>query len=78
MENGPESIPTDSRISPEPFQSNLHIIFARKDPENGDFQLKLNKKFNHSQSCQPHFLNRGRSGDFFREIRIFWREVYKI
>ena len=43
--NDPESIPNESRISPEPFRSNFHIIFTLKDPEIADFQLKLNKQF---------------------------------
>ena len=43
--NGPESVPNDSRIGPEPFRSNFHIIFTPRDPKAVNFQLKLNKKF---------------------------------
>ena len=43
--NDPESIPNDSRIGPEPFGSNYHIIFALRDPKTVDFQLKFNNKF---------------------------------
>ena len=33
MKNDPESIPNDSRISPEPFRGNFHIIDALWDPK---------------------------------------------
>ena len=43
--NNPESVPNDSRISPESFQSNFHIIFTLWDPQTVKFQLKSIKKF---------------------------------
>ena len=49
----PESIPNDSRISPEPFRRNFHIIFTFRDPKIVDFQLKLRKKFKSKpEQCQ--------------------------
>ena len=43
MRNGLESIPNDSRISPEPFRSNFHIIFAL-GPQNRRFSIKSSKQ----------------------------------
>ena len=45
LKNGPESIPNDSRIGPEPFRSNFHLIFGMRDTKTVDFQLKSMKKF---------------------------------
>ena len=42
--NGPKSIPNASRIGPEPFRSNFHIIFALRDPKKHNFSMKFNKK----------------------------------
>ena len=45
LKNDPESISNDSRMSPESFRSNFHIIFDLQDPKTVDFQLKVIKKF---------------------------------
>ena len=45
LKNDPESISSISRITPESFRSNVHIIFSLPDPKNLDFQLKSDKKF---------------------------------
>ena len=45
LKNDPESISNDSRMSPESFRSNFHIIFDLQDPKTVDFQLKFIKQF---------------------------------
>ena len=40
LKNDPGSVSNDSRMSPESFRSNFHIIFTLRDPTNLDFQLK--------------------------------------
>ena len=40
MKNDPESISNDSRMSPESFRSNFHIIFDLQDAKIVNFQLK--------------------------------------
>ena len=51
--NDPESIPNDSRMSPEPFRSNFHITFAIWDPKIVVFQLNLIKKLKSKpEQCQ--------------------------
>ena len=45
LKNDPRSISNDSRITPESFRSDFHIIFDLQDPKTVDFQLQLIKKF---------------------------------
>ena len=44
LENGAESISNDSKIIPESFPSNFHVIFTLRSPQTINFQLKLHKK----------------------------------
>lgn len=45
FKNDSGSISNNLKITPESFQTNFHIIFALRDPQNLDFELKSNKKF---------------------------------
>ena len=45
LKNDPGSVSNDSRMSPESFRSNFHIIFTLQDPKTVKFQLKLVEKF---------------------------------
>ena len=40
LKNDPESISNDSRMGPESFRSNFHIIFDLQDAKIVNFQLK--------------------------------------
>ena len=40
LRNDPESVSNDSRMSPESFRSNFHIIFDLQDAKIVNFQLK--------------------------------------
>ena len=44
LENGSESISNNSKIIPESFPSNFHVIFTLRSPQTINFQLKLHKK----------------------------------
>ena len=46
------SISNNSKITPESFPTNFHIIFTLRSPQTIDFQLKLHRKFK-SRPEQP-------------------------